>query len=192
MESGSPTTPGLEFEAPIVELEAKIEELRNFTQSSEVDLSGQIEELVRKCDEKKRAIYAHLTPWQMVLIARHPDRPLLTDYIKMIVTDFLELHGDRAYRDDPAILTGLGRIGGRRLMIIGHRKGKSTRRKVECNFGCAHPEGYRKARLKMRLALSVPISQFPLMSMRCMVPMALKPLQKKSPSFLLSSASVWE
>ncbi|MEE8142732.1 MAG: acetyl-CoA carboxylase carboxyltransferase subunit alpha [Planctomycetota bacterium] len=152
MEHSTTPTQGLEFEAPIVELESKIEELRSFSETTEVDLSGQIEELERKCDEKKRAIYSHLTPWQKVLIARHPDRPGLTDYVKMIVTDFLELHGDKAYRDDPAILTGLGRLGNRRFMLVGHRKGKTTREKVECNFGCAHPEGYRKAILKMHLA----------------------------------------
>ena len=140
MDHASPS-PGLEFEAPIVELEARISELRAFSQSSDVDLSGQIDELVRKCDEKKRAIYSHLTPWQRVQIARHPQRPLVSDYIKFIVTDFLELHGDQAFRDDPAIVSGLGRIGGRRVMIIGNRKGRTTPEKVECNFGCAHPEG---------------------------------------------------
>ena len=88
MDHASPA-PGLEFEAPIVELEARISELRAFSQSSDVDLSGQIDELVRKCDEKKRAIYAHLTPWQRVQIARHPQRPLVTDYIKLIVTEFI-------------------------------------------------------------------------------------------------------
>ena len=157
-----PPTPGLEFEAPIVELEAKIVELRSFSQSTEVDLSGQIQELERKCAEKKRVIYEHLTPWQKVQIARHPDRPLLTDYIKLMVTDFLELHGDRAFRDDRAMLTGFGRIGDRRLMIVGHRKGKTNREKVECNFGSAHPEGYRKAMHKMRLAekFKIPIVTF--------------------------------
>ncbi len=156
------TTPGMEFEAPIVELENKIEELLAFTQSTDVDLSGQIDEMRRKCDEKKRVIYAHLTPWQKVQIARHAKRPMLTDYVKLMVTDFLELHGDRAYRDDPAILTGFGRIGSQRFMIVGHRKGKSTREKVECNFGCANPEGYRKAILKMKLAekFGIPIVTF--------------------------------
>ena len=155
-------TPGLEFEAPIIELEAKIEELRSFSQATDVDLSGQIDELERKCAEKKKAIYDHLTPWQKVLVARHPQRPRLSNYIQLMVTDFLELHGDRAYRDDPAILSGLGRIGNRRFMIIGHRKGKSNREKVECNFGCANPEGYRKAMLKMRFAekFQIPIVTF--------------------------------
>ena len=161
MDHASPS-PGLEFEAPIVELEARISELRAFSQSSDVDLSGQIDELVRKCDEKKRAIYSHLTPWQRVQIARHPQRPLVSDYIKFIVTDFLELHGDQAFRDDPAIVSGHGRIGGRRVMIIGNRKGRTTPEKVECNFGCAHPEGYRKAMRKMRFAekFGVPIVTF--------------------------------
>ncbi|MEM7164531.1 MAG: acetyl-CoA carboxylase carboxyltransferase subunit alpha [Planctomycetota bacterium] len=156
------TTAGLEFEAPILELEAKIEELRNFSESTEVDLSGQIEELEKKCTEKKRAIYDHLTPWQKVQIARHPQRPVFEDYIKWIVTDFMELHGDKAYRDDPSIVTGLGRIGNRRMMIVGHSKGKTTAEKIACNFGCAHPEGYRKAMLKMRFAekFGIPIVSF--------------------------------
>lgn len=154
--------PGMEFEAPIVELENKIEELMSFSATTELDLSGQIDELRNKCQEKKRVIYAHLTPWQRVLIARHPRRPMLTDYLKLMITDFMELHGDRAYRDDPAILTGLGRIGNQRFMLVGHRKGKTTREKVECNFGCANPEGYRKALLKMQFAekFNIPIVTF--------------------------------
>ncbi|MFN0058300.1 MAG: acetyl-CoA carboxylase carboxyltransferase subunit alpha [Planctomycetota bacterium] len=153
---------GLEFEAPIVELESKIKELLTFSETTDVDLSGQIEEMRRKCDEKKRAIYARLTPWQRVQIARHADRPLFTDYVRLIVTDFLELHGDRAFADDPAMATGLGRIGDQRFMIVGHRKGKTTREKIECNFGCANPEGYRKAMLKMRFAekFKIPIVTF--------------------------------
>ncbi len=154
--------PGMEFEAPIVELENRIEELLSFTQTTDVDLSGQIDEMRRKCDEKKKAIYSHLSPWQKVQIARHPNRPTFSDYIKLIVTDFFELHGDKAFRDDPAIATGFGRIGKEKFMIVGHRKGKSNREKVECHFGCAHPEGYRKAILKMRLAekFKIPIVTF--------------------------------
>ena len=153
---------GLDFEAPIVELENRISELRTFSESSEIDLSGQLEELQRKCEEKKRAIYSHLNPWQRVQIARHPQRPLTSDYIKGFVTDFLELHGDGAYRDDPAIVTGLGRIRGRKVMIVGHRKGKTNPEKVACNFGMPHPEGYRKAMKKMRLAekFNIPIVCF--------------------------------
>ena len=153
---------GLDFEAPIVELENRIAELRSFSESSEIDLSGQLEELERKCEEKKRAIYSHLNPWQRVQIARHPQRPLTSDYIKGFVTDFFELYGDGAYRDDPAIVTGLGRIRGRKVMIVGHRKGKTNPEKVACNFGMPHPEGYRKAIKKMRLAekFGIPIISF--------------------------------
>jgi acetyl-CoA carboxylase carboxyl transferase subunit alpha len=142
----------LDFEAPIVELENKIEELRTFSHSTNVDLSDQIAQLIERCNEKKRAIFSKLTPWQKVQTARHPGRPLTTDYIHHLVEDFIELHGDRAFRDDPATLCGLGRIDGLRLMIIGHRKGKDTSEKLACNFGCPHPEGYRKALLKMKVA----------------------------------------
>jgi acetyl-CoA carboxylase carboxyl transferase subunit alpha len=152
----------LDFEAPILELEAKIEELRSFSQSTDVDLSGQIEQLNERCIELKRAIYSQLTPWQKVQTARHPARPLTSDYIHLMVDDFMELKGDRAFRDDPAIVTGLGRIGGVPLMIIGHRKGKDTGEKLACNFGCPHPEGYRKALRKMKLAekFGLPILTF--------------------------------
>ncbi|MGE4602210.1 MAG: hypothetical protein AAEJ65_04840, partial [Planctomycetota bacterium] len=95
----------------------------------------------KKCEEKKRAIYSHLNPWQRVQIARHPGRPRTTDYIHGFVSDFLELHGDGTYRDDPAIITGLGRIRGRKVMIVGHRKGKTNQEKVACFFGMPHPEG---------------------------------------------------
>ncbi|MEE2890281.1 MAG: acetyl-CoA carboxylase carboxyltransferase subunit alpha [Planctomycetota bacterium] len=153
---------GLDFEAPIVELENRISELRSFSESSEIDLSGQLEELEKKCEEKKRAIYSHLNPWQRVQISRHPLRPRTTDYINGFVSDFLELHGDGAYRDDPAIITGLGRIRGRKVMIVGHRKGKTNQEKVACYFGMPHPEGYRKAIKKMKLAekYGIPIISF--------------------------------
>jgi len=153
---------GLDFEAPIVELENRISELRSFSESSEIDLSGQLEELEKKCEERKKAIYTHLNPWQRVQIARHPQRPLTSDYIQGFVSDFLELHGDGAFRDDPAIVTGLGRIRGRKVMIVGHRKGRTNPEKVACNFGMPHPEGYRKAMKKMRLAekFNIPIISF--------------------------------
>lgn len=146
------TRNGLDFEAPILELENKIEELRSFSQSTQVDLSDQIEQLLERCNEKKRAIFAKLTPWQKVLTARHPKRPLTSDYVQFMVDDFVEIYGDRAFRDDPSILTGFGRIGGQRVCVIGHRKGKDTAEKLDCYFGCSHPEGYRKALLKMKLA----------------------------------------
>ncbi|HLU50248.1 MAG TPA: acetyl-CoA carboxylase carboxyl transferase subunit alpha, partial [Planctomycetota bacterium] len=147
MAASKPPT-ALDFEVPIVELEAKIEELRNFSLSTDVDLSDQIERLRERCDEKKRAIFSKLTPWQRVQLARHPDRPLTSDYVQLLVEDFIELHGDRAFGDDPSILTGLGTLGGRRVLIVGHRKGKDTAEKVACHFGSSHPEGYRKALLK--------------------------------------------
>src|SRR4029450_1466140 len=143
---------GLDFEAPILELEAKIEELKSFSQSTQVDLSDQIEKLTARCNEKKRLIFSKLTPWQKVLTARPPRRPLTSDYIHYMVEDWVELFGDRAFRDDPAIVTGFGRIGGQRVCLIGQRKGKDTAEKLACYFGCPHPEGYRKALLKMQLA----------------------------------------
>ncbi len=142
----------LDFEAPIVELENKIEELRTFAQSTDVDLSGQIDTLVARLDEKKRAIFANLTPWQKIQLARHPQRPLTSDYIAAIFDDFMELFGDRSFRDDPAIVTGLGRISGRRVLLVGQRKGRDTAEKISCHFGSPHPEGYRKAMQKMKLA----------------------------------------
>ncbi len=152
----------LDFEAPIQELESKIEELRSFSMSTDVDLSGQIEQLIERCNEKKRAIFAKLTPWQKVQTARHPNRPLTTDYVHLLFEDFMELKGDRSFRDDPSIITGLGRMGGEPWMVVGHQKGKDTAQKLACNFGCPHPEGYRKAILKMKLAekFGLPIITF--------------------------------
>ncbi|MBN1442675.1 MAG: acetyl-CoA carboxylase carboxyltransferase subunit alpha, partial [Planctomycetes bacterium] len=105
-----------------------------------------------RCDEKKKAIFSNLSAWQKVQLARHPDRPMTTDYVQLIADDFVELHGDRAFRDDPSILTGLATIGGVRMMIVGQRKGKDTTEKIACHFGSPHPEGYRKALLRMKLA----------------------------------------
>ncbi len=143
---------GLDFEAPILELETKIEELKSFSQTTQVDLSDQIEKLLERCNEKKRAIYAKLTPWQKVLTARHPKRPLTSDYLQYMIEDFVELFGDRSFRDDPSIVTGFGKLGGHKVCVVGHRKGKDTAEKLTCYFGCSHPEGYRKALLKMQLA----------------------------------------
>lgn len=143
---------GPDFEAPIIELEEKIEELKNFSQSTQVDLSDQIRKLVSRCEERKRAIFSRLTPWQKVLTARHPRRPRTSDYIQMFVDDFVELYGDRAFRDDPSVVTGFGWFEGRRICVVGQRKGRNTSEKRDCNFGCPHPEGYRKAMQKMRLA----------------------------------------
>ena len=114
-----------DFEEPIREIEEKIAELRRFSVSTEVDLSEQIDHLTRKSSELKRAIFSKLSPWQRVQIARHPDRPQVTDILDAIGEDFIELHGDRAYRDDPCLLTGLCRIGGQKFMVVGHRKGRT-------------------------------------------------------------------
>jgi len=143
---------GLDFEAPILELGKKIEELRSFSRTTQVDLSDQIEKLSARANEKRRAIFSKLTPWQTVMTARHPRRPLTSDYVGLMIDDFVEFYGDRTYRDDPSILTGFGMLGDQRVCVVGNRKGKDTSEKLSCFFGCSHPEGYRKALLKMQLA----------------------------------------
>ncbi len=160
--SGSRPDLGLEFERPIVELEKKIEELVQFASTTEIDLSSQILALRERARELKREIYAGLSPWQRVLIARHAARPTFTDYLHAFVEDWIELHGDRCFREDRAIATGLGRIDGRACLIVAHRKGKTTKERLGCNFGMPHPEGYRKALRKMKLAekLGLPVVTF--------------------------------
>jgi len=142
----------LEFEKPLLPLHQEMERL---TREQGEDARIRRAEL-RKCQARlqtaTKRLYAKLTAWETVLVARHPHRPLVTDYIRMIVDDFCELHGDRAYGDDRAIVTGFGRIARQKVMVVGHNKGKDTRERIACNFGCAHPEGYRKALQKMRLA----------------------------------------
>ncbi|MEW6743312.1 MAG: acetyl-CoA carboxylase carboxyltransferase subunit alpha [Planctomycetota bacterium] len=142
----------LPFEKPIVELELKIEDLENLAKSTGMDLSREVKPLRELHDKLLRKIFAELTPWEKVQLARHPLRPLTSDYINLMVDDFVELHGDKLFAEDRAIVTGLGRIGGERVMIVGHRKGKKTEERVGCNWGMAHPEGYRKALAKMKLA----------------------------------------
>jgi acetyl-CoA carboxylase carboxyl transferase subunit alpha len=151
-----------DFEKPIVELENKIKELREFSQAKQVDLSLEIEKLEDKLKNLKREIYSNLTPWQKVQIARHPQRPTTLDYIELLMKDFIELHGDRLYKDDKAIVSGLAKLDNFKLAVIGHQKGKDTKENIERNFGCAHPEGYRKAMRVMRLAerFSLPIVCF--------------------------------
>jgi acetyl-CoA carboxylase carboxyl transferase subunit alpha len=126
------------------------------------DLSGEARGLRNRFIGMTRKIYSNLTAWETVQVARHPQRPSTSDYIGMLVKDFTELHGDRSFRDDRAIITGFGRLAGKKVMIIGHMKGRETREKIECCFGCAHPEGYRKALLKMQTAAKfhVPIVCF--------------------------------
>ena len=142
-------TASLTFERPILELEQKIEELKSIP---DVSLNGELKPLLRKRDRLLTDIFTNLTPWQTVEVARHPRRPQFSDYVNGFCDEHIELHGDRLFGEDKAISTGFGRIGDRRFLIVGHRKGQETREKLECNFGCAHPEGYRKALSKMKLA----------------------------------------
>ncbi len=142
----------LDFEKPIVELERKINELRKFTSDKSIDLSGEIKRLEEKLDHLRKDIYDKLTAWQRVQISRHPHRPYTLDYIQMLLKDFVELHGDRAFRDDRAIITGLGRLDGQKIVVIGHQKGRDTKENLLRTFGCAHPEGYRKALRAMQMA----------------------------------------
>jgi acetyl-CoA carboxylase carboxyl transferase subunit alpha len=142
----------LEFEKPIIELEKKIQELKSFTSAKKVDLSSEVKRLEEKLQHLKEDIYAHLGAWQRVQIARHPQRPYTLDYISLIMTDFIQLHGDRFFADDLAMITGLAKLGQQRLVVIGHQKGRDTKENLRRNFGCAHPEGYRKALRMMELA----------------------------------------
>jgi acetyl-CoA carboxylase carboxyl transferase subunit alpha len=140
----------LEFEKPIDELENKIREMRNLPNIA--DLEPQIQELESHVEELRLNIYASLTRWQRVQIARHPDRPYTLDYLHFTFTDFVELHGDRGFRDDPAIVGGIAKLNGKSVMVIGHQKGRDTKSNVYRNFGMPNPEGYRKAKRLMLLA----------------------------------------
>ena len=153
---------GLEFEKPILELERKIEELKKFTSSENIDLRSEIDRLGEKLDRLKQEIFESLTPWQRVQIARHPQRPYSLDYINLIMNDFIELHGDRAFADDKAMVCGLARLDTFKLMFSGHQKGRDTKENLIRNFGSAHPEGYRKAMRMMKFAekFDVPIVCF--------------------------------
>ena len=142
----------LDFEQPIAELEAKIEELRYVQNESAVDISEEIERLSKKSQQLAKDIYSSLSPWQVTQIARHPQRPYTLDYVGEIFTDFQELHGDRAFADDLSIVGGLARFNGRACMVIGHQKGRDTKERAARNFGMARPEGYRKALRLMKLA----------------------------------------
>lgn len=142
----------LDFERPLLELEAKIEELKRFTSEKGIDFSDEIDLLEKKSRDMKEKIYSSLTPWQKVQIARLPARPNALDYIKALFTDFIELHGDRLYGDDPAIIGGIARYKSRAVTVIGHLKGHDTKENVQRNFGMAHPEGFRKALRLMKQA----------------------------------------
>lgn len=142
----------LEFEQPIAELEVKINELRMVGSDNELNITEEIQKLQEKSARLTEKIYANLSPWQIAQVARHPQRPYTLDYIKFLFTDFDELHGDRLFADDLALIGGIGRIDDRPVMIIGHQKGRGTKEKVRHNFGMPRPEGYRKARRLVSLA----------------------------------------
>jgi len=142
----------LEFEQPIAELEAKIEELRLVGDDNEINIEEEIERLQIKSHDLTEYIFSTLTSWQVSQLSRHPQRPYLTDYVKRIFDDFQELHGDRTFADDHAIVGGLARLSGRSVMVIGHQKGRDTKGKIQRNFGMPRPEGYRKALRLMEMA----------------------------------------
>src|SRR6185503_18753953 len=152
----------LEFEQPIAELEAKIEELRFVQDDSAVDISTEITQLQKKSQALTKDIYGKLNAWQIALVARHPQRPYTLDYVNNLFTGFEELHGDRGFADDPAIVGGLARFNGEPCVVIGHQKGRDTKEKIFRNFGMPKPEGYRKALRLMRLAekFGVPVFTF--------------------------------
>jgi len=152
----------LEFERPIAELEAKIEELRYVSDDAEVSISEELTRLQAKSRQLTEQIFRNLTPWQVSQLARHPHRPYARDYIDAIFTDFEELHGDRAYADDAAIIGGLARLDGQPVMVVGEQKGRDTRQKVARNFGMPRPEGYRKAKRLFEMAerFSLPVFTF--------------------------------
>jgi acetyl-CoA carboxylase carboxyl transferase subunit alpha len=152
----------LEFEQPIAELEAKIEELRHISNDTDFNISDEIARLQVKCQEKTQSIFSSLTAWQIAQLARHPQRPYLLDYVELIFTDFQELHGDRVFSDDQAMVGGLARLEGRPVMIIGQQKGRDTKEKIQRNFGMPRPEGYRKALRLMNMAerFKLPILTF--------------------------------
>jgi acetyl-CoA carboxylase carboxyl transferase subunit alpha len=152
----------LDFEQPIAELEGKIEQLRFVQDDSAVDISEEISRLEAKSQSLTKDIYAKLTPWQIAQVARHPQRPYTLDYVEHIFTDFEELHGDRAFADDHAIIGGIARFNGQSCVVIGHQKGRDTKEKILRNFGMPRPEGYRKALRLMRLAerFAMPVFTF--------------------------------
>ena len=149
----------LDFEQPIAELEAKIDELRYVGDDSEVNINEEVARLKEKSKSLTKSIFAKLSPWQVARVARHESRPYTQDYLDSFAPDFQELHGDRMYADDPAIVGGIGRIDGRAVMFIGHQKGRDTKERVRRNYGMPKPEGYRKAQRLMRMAekFSLPV-----------------------------------
>lgn len=152
----------LDFEQPIAELEAKIDELRFVGDDAEINISEEVSRLKAKSDTLTKGIFSKLSPWQIAQVARHPLRPYTSDYLKLIAPDFQELHGDRMFADDSAIIGGIGRLDGRAVMFIGHQKGRDTKERVRRNYGMPKPEGYRKAQRLMKMAekFSLPVVTF--------------------------------
>ncbi len=152
----------LDFEQPIAELEAKIRELQFATEDADINISEEVDTLKKKCDSLTSSIFSKLTSWQIAQLARHPQRPYTRFYIDNVFTDFDELHGDRLYADDYAIIGGTARLNGRPVVVIGHEKGRDTKEKIHRNFGMPRPEGYRKAKRLMELAerFSLPVITF--------------------------------
>lgn len=144
--------PALDFEKPLAKMEQEIQRLEAIQAESGRDYSDVIRNIRQQLETALKQAYENLTPWENVLVARHPKRPLLRDYIRMLCQDFCELHGDKLFGDDKAIVCGFARLAGHKVMLIGHHKGRETREKLETNFGCAHPEGYRKALRFAKLA----------------------------------------
>jgi len=142
----------LEFEKPIAEIEKKIAELREYSISEDIEIQNEVERLEAKARKLREETYSKLTRWQRVQLARHPERPYTLDYISRMIDDFVELHGDRSFRDDPAIVAGIGKLDETPVAIIGHQKGRDTKEKLRRNFGMPNPEGYRKALRVMNLA----------------------------------------
>ena len=142
----------LEFEKPLQELDRQIEDLRKLSAERGLEVGDEVRQLETRLVTLRKDLYKNLTPMQRVLVARHPKRPYTLDYLSLVFTDFVELHGDRAFRDDPAIVGGWARLDGQSVMVIGHQKGRDTKENLKRNFGMAHPEGYRKALRLMKLA----------------------------------------
>lgn len=142
----------LEFEKPLRRIQNDIEEMEREQRDGGRCLTADIRQQRARYRSTVKRLYGSLTPWETVLVARHPKRPLSTDYLNLVFRDVCELHGDRTFSDDPAIITAFARVGGHRVLFVGHNKGKDVKERIKCNFGCAHPEGYRKALLKMKLA----------------------------------------
>ena len=142
----------LDFEEKVAELDRQIKELRRLSSVKGIDYSAEIRLLEKERIAELKRMYASLTAWQTVQVARHPARPILADYLSLMVRDFRELHGDKCFGDDRAIIAGIGQIGRNKVLVVGQNKGKTTKERIACNFGCANPEGYRKALAKMKFA----------------------------------------